>query len=302
MNRTTSPRGSLLFFVSIALVSACRQIAGYDDSVVFDDRDVSHGGTGGGSSSSDGGPFKDTSVNDDVSAATDADSSTDVAVSEANDNADRLAPPADGPAPDVADARGVEGAVTSDASDGGAVADGAAQDVTVDTAVVEPDASPCDPMPPKVGTNLIANPDFEDDIEAGAGWSFAYGGKFVVSSTQAHCGTHSGEMTNRSQFFNAFEYAIALPADTSYSYSLWVMQDGPSDIWMGFQAFSAAGTCANSFGNVTYAVVPPNVWTHLTGTLAITSGCPTSYLYVVQQYVDAAAYPNLYVDDVYVIQ
>lgn len=280
----------------ITLLTGCRQLAGYNgiveealDASTLPDSDT---------------PDSEQPPDDSEIAETGADENT--ITSDANE--DTSTPDAGSDAAEEADASD-DTTVMADAPADAPTNDVAVVDTGADATADAPgDAGSCDPQPPKSGTNVVANPDFESTTSPGLGWTGAYGANFSVSSTQSHCGGHSGAIASRGAFYHCFQYAVVLPESTSYTYSLWVMQDGPSDLSMSLQPYSSSSTCTNMFGAVNYMPVHPNTWTRLTGTFTIATGCPTQYLYVVQQQQPnlpdggPPPLPNLYVDDVYVIQ
>jgi hypothetical protein len=69
-------------------------------------------------------------------------------------------------------------------------------------------------------SNLISNPDFELGI---APWSAAFGGTLSLSVEQAHSGTHSGKVTNRTQSYQGAHYDLTnvVTPDAQYSVSAW---------------------------------------------------------------------------------
>jgi hypothetical protein len=174
-------------------------------------------------------------------------------------------------------------AAVSDASNGGSDA-----------------AAVCETMWPEGGTNLVTNPSFESSA---SGWSAQFGGgTFGVSSTTAHCGTQSGEISNRSAYYDALSTPISTTAGT-YTVALWVLQDGTSSLQMTIQGY---GTCGSAqyinLGPATgtgFPTVAPNTWTFVSGTLTVPTGCTAMDL-IIEQDGAQSALPDLFVDDVYV--
>lgn len=68
--------------------------------------------------------------------------------------------------------------------------------------------------------NLISNPDFELGV---APWSAAFGGTLSVSVEQAHSGTHSGKVTNRTQSYQGAHYDLTnvVTPGAQYAVSAW---------------------------------------------------------------------------------
>ena len=190
----------------------------------------------------------------------------DTSVSEASNDAE----------PDVA---------VSDASNGG-------RDAT--------DAAVCRTMWPDGETNLVTNPSFESSA---SGWSAQFGGgTFGVSSTTAHCGRHSGEISNRSAFYDALSTPVSTTAGT-YTVALWVLQDGNSSLQMAIQGY---GTCGSAqyinLGPSTgtgFPTIAPNEWTFVSGTLTVPAGC-TAMSLIIEQDGAQSLLPDLFVDDVFV--
>ncbi|HEU4578289.1 MAG TPA: carbohydrate binding domain-containing protein [Polyangiaceae bacterium] len=70
------------------------------------------------------------------------------------------------------------------------------------------------------GPNLISNPDFELGV---APWSAAFGGTLGLSVEQAHSGTHSGRVTNRTQAYQGAHYDLTnvVTPGAEYAVSAW---------------------------------------------------------------------------------
>jgi|CZKU01.1.fsa_nt_gi hypothetical protein len=205
-----------------------------------------------------------------------------------------------------ADAGSDAGLAATDADADGAAEDGA-QDATLDArpdsgmADAPPGDAACDPMAPEGGTNYVVNPGFEDPTDPGTGWFANYGGTFSVSSTQGHCGYHSGEISGRSVYYNGLGTNLP-PTPGTYAITMWLLQDGTTPYQI---APSGAAVCGDagttSFLNIGYVTVPPNVWTYLSGTLTVPSGCTSLILAIGGNYL-APGTPNLFADDVYAVR
>jgi hypothetical protein len=190
----------------------------------------------------------------------------------------------------------------AEAGDAGAdVADASVSDAN-DAGRDAADAAVCATMWPDGGTNAVTNPDFESATDAGAGWSTQFGGgTFSVSSTIAHCGTHSGEISSRSAYYDALSTPISTTAGT-YAVALWVLQDGTSTLQMTIQGYAVCGGA--QFINLSpssngFPFILPNTWTFVSGTLTIPSGCTAVNLVVAQDGAQSSL-PDVYVDDVFV--
>jgi hypothetical protein len=186
-------------------------------------------------------------------------------------------------------------ASTPDASDGG---------------MNPADAGPCNTMWPAGGTNSVTNPDFESATAPGAGWATRFGGgTFAVSSTTAHCGMNSGEISGRTQPYQA----IATPIPTAagaYTVALWVRQDGTGNLQLTIQGTGACGADAGTqYINLSpttggFPTIAPNTWTFATGTLTVPANCTSMFLAVSQNGAQSltAPFPDVFVDDVFVGQ
>jgi hypothetical protein len=164
------------------------------------------------------------------------------------------------------------------------------------------DAAVCGTMWPDGGTNLVTNPTFESTA---SGWSTQFGGgTYNVSSTTAHCGTHSGEISSRTAYYDALSTSISTTAGT-YTVALWILQDGTSSLQMTIQGYGTCGTA--QFINLGpsaatgFPTIGPNTWTFVSGTLTVPTGC-TAMSLIIEQDGAQSALPDLFVDDVFVGQ
>ena len=203
----------------------------------------------------------------------------------------------------VEDAFAADTSVVEAGSHGGTdAADGSVPDASdASSGAVDADAAVCETMWPDAGTNLVTNTSFESTA---SGWSTQFGGTFAVSSTKAHCGTHSGEISNRNAYYDALSTPISTTAGT-YTVALWVLQDGTSSLQMTIQGY---GTCGSSqFINLGpaagtgFPTIAPNTWAFVSGTLTVPTGCTAMNL-VIEQDGAQTALPDIFVDDVFVGQ
>ncbi len=275
-------------------IAGCRAVSGYGD--------VTFGKDKGDAARTDGGK----------GGSPDSGATPDVSVTAGNDASqqDAEADTADSPEQDVSTPELVAEAepdVTEPAdagTDDALVDTGAPEDAGTEGGGDGASSGECAHELPDGGAgNLITNPDFEG-TPPGAGWAAGqFGGAFAVSTTVTHCGTHSGSIINRAEFYHCFSYAIELPGGTSLSYSFWIYQDGEKDLGLGMQGLSASG-CGTQFGSLQLFSVPPKQWTPMKGTLTTTAGCTTIALLIVQQEQSvkpaSGSFPTLYVDDVWV--
>jgi hypothetical protein len=159
---------------------------------------------------------------------------------------------------------------------------------------------PCIPMWPAGGTNVITNPDFE---EGGAGWFALYGGTFSATSATAYCGSSSGELSGRQQFFNAL--ATTLPTTpATYNVALWVRYHSATS---PLQA-SIGGVCEDVDGGPINFLPGPtptvaaDVWTFVSGSMTVPQGCATMVFFVGQPTNAVAPFPDIFADEVFVGQ
>jgi hypothetical protein len=148
------------------------------------------------------------------------------------------------------------------------------------------------------GTNVITDPDFEGDSGADAGWSALFGGTFAVVSTQSYCGAQSGELSNRTAFFNAMATAIPTTPAT-YNIAAWVLQDGTATA-----TIAAGGVCTGTDGGQSFPGGPnvtalPNTWTFLSGSITVPAGCSTMQFFIGQP-SSATVFPDIFADEVFV--
>jgi len=164
------------------------------------------------------------------------------------------------------------------------------------------DAAVCGTMWPDGGTNLVTNPSFESTA---SGWSAQFGGgTYSVSTTTAHCGTHSGEISNRTAYYDALSTPISTTAGT-YAVALWILQDGAGSLQMTIQGYGTCGTTQfinlGPSAGTGFPTIAPNTWTFVSGTLTVPTGC-TAMSLIVEQDGAQSALPDLFVDDVFVGQ
>ncbi len=168
------------------------------------------------------------------------------------------------------------------------------------------DGGPCMPNWPTGGTNYVEQPDFEPgdpnvQADGGTQWFPVYGGAYTRVSTHAFCGSYSGELTMRGNFYHAL--GTNVPPDAgAVNVSAWAMQDGDAGMEMAI-----GGVCFTAGGTTQYAndtptiVVAPNTWTQLTGTVTFQSswGCAQSVVFVGQPQDATPPFNNIYVDEAY---
>jgi len=153
-------------------------------------------------------------------------------------------------------------------------------------------------------TNYLTNTDFEN---GGTGWSGLFGTPFSVSSTVAHCGTHSG-MGMRTQTYHGIRYDLPALAAGAYTLSMWLRHDNVNAPDGGAEAgtqLGVQGVCTGEAGmsylNVAFVTIQPNTFVRFTGTLTIPAGCTSLFLQIVQN--NPTTIPsNLWVDDAYLVQ
>jgi hypothetical protein len=163
----------------------------------------------------------------------------------------------------------------------------------------------CDPgAPTGFTTNYVTNTDFESGT---TGWTGLYGAT-LVSSSMAHCGTMSAEAM-RTQAYHGIRYDLSTTAAGTYMVSVWITHDASVAIQMGVQlacTMDADGGTTLSYNNISFLMVQPGVWTHVSGTGTVPAGCSSLFLQIVQNGSTpdggTPALPDLFVDDAYIVQ
>ncbi|WP_052101268.1 carbohydrate binding domain-containing protein [Novilysobacter arseniciresistens] len=89
-----------------------------------------------------------------------------------------------------------------------------------------PEPDPELPVPPQ-GSNMIANPSFEDGL---GGWAGAHGGSLSLSGTRRHGGKQGVAVSNRGSYAAGFAQDITgkLQTGTDYTFGLWMRLQGKS--------------------------------------------------------------------------
>jgi hypothetical protein len=186
----------------------------------------------------------------------------------------------------------------------------------------------CEPLAPKEGTNVLADPGFEGP-EAGVGWIGVNGApptSFTVTTDHKHCGTRSGgvpALARNGEFYKGI--GRELPSSAArYDVSLWVYQDGTVPITGAVQVICSVGA-KNEYPSISYNFpIPAATWVHVTGTInnnvagakdnadlttysdAGAAACTNPKFFVggVPTFPDGGnqPVPGLYVDDVFIMQ
>jgi hypothetical protein len=156
----------------------------------------------------------------------------------------------------------------------------------------------CDPQPPpSFTTNYVTDPGFESGGASGWGTSGVNG--FEVTTSTFHCGARSGKRTARNYATDGFGYSGLQSLQGPYKFSLWVMQNGASDLPISVDSLGLCSDSTMGFGGVNQTIAP-NQWTRLAGTGMVGAGCMISN-FVVRQ-ASGTQLPDLFIDDVYVVQ
>lgn len=158
-------------------------------------------------------------------------------------------------------------------------------------------ADDCDPQPPpSFTTNYVTDPGFENGA---AGWGISGVNGFEVTTSAFHCGTHGGKRTARNYATDGFSYSALQSLQGQSTFSLWVMQNGGSNLPMSVTVGGLCGDSTMGFGGVNQTIAP-NQWTRLTGTIMVGSGCAVSAFLVRQ--ASGSQLPDLFIDDVYIVR
>jgi hypothetical protein len=156
----------------------------------------------------------------------------------------------------------------------------------------------CDPQPPPSFTmNYVTDPGFENG--ASGGWGISGVNGFEVTTSAFHCGTHSGKRTARNYATDGFSYSGLQSLQGPFKFSLWVLQNGASNLSISADAVGVCGDSTTGFGYVSQTIAP-NQWTRLAGTGTVGFGCTVSAFLITQ--ASGTQLPDLFIDDVYVVQ
>jgi len=158
-------------------------------------------------------------------------------------------------------------------------------------------------VPSGAMTNVIPNGTFESGTYYWYTWS---GGTAATSAARAHGGAQSLLISNRTANAPAAtNIASFVTPGTSYPFSLWVSIDstatgGANASMHVTQATQCQGASAPTYSWIGNPISIPNgnSWTQFSGTIAV----PNCTLASLQIYVEGDAGPDLYVDDVQVLQ
>jgi len=169
------------------------------------------------------------------------------------------------------------------------------------------DAAVCETgWPTDGGANIVTNPDFESGF---TGWTAAFGSSTVGTSTFAHCGLQSGELSDRTANYSNIAYA--LPAAGTYNFALWVAHDaqvdgGGASLQLSVQVAAncpeSDGGTAQTFFNGAFPTIAANTWTFVSGSVTVTDGCTGGIFFVGQNGTQnlTSPFPDLFIDDVYI--
>lgn len=147
---------------------------------------------------------------------------------------------------------------------------------------------------------------FNDDFESGKmGWAPRSGESVELVSTQAHSGSNSIFVSNRTEIWNgaSANKASVLNAGDAYNFSTWVMFNG--DSYSGTQGFSINlqynqnGT--DKYVEIGNASATKGVWTEITGTASIPADALGVNVYIQTAYTSNPSQQDLmdfYIDDV----
>jgi len=197
------------------------------------------------------------------------------------------------------------GTVADTGTDTGTVAVDSGEDASEDAGV---DAAVCETgWPTDGGANIVTNPDFES---GSTGWTALFGSSTVgVSTTFAHCGAQSGELSARTANYSNIAYSLPNPG--TYNVALWVAHDaqvdgGGASMQMAVQGVANCagedGAVAQTFFNVAFPTIAANTFTFVSGSLTVPAGCTDISFLVSQNGTQnlTAPFPDIFIDDVYI--
>lgn len=149
----------------------------------------------------------------------------------------------------------------------------------------------------EIDSNLVSNPDFEINT---AGWTTWGTATIAISNAQAHSGTYSGIIANRTDTWQSAVYSLlgAVEGGEQYDVSFWArLANATSDVGRLTVQSTCDGESA-TYTQLSSATLGDGSWTHLVGVLTV----PTCTLTALNVYVEGpAADVAFYIDDVSVI-
>jgi hypothetical protein len=137
--------------------------------------------------------------------------------------------------------------------------------------------------------NFSGNPGFESGT---AGWA-SFGAAISQTSAFVHSGSFAGLASGRSADWQGISFSYPAGAG-QYSASLYALQSSGADLSF---MLSVKLTCGgvDSFPTVAVVTGSSGVWTPLSGTFTVPSGCSAAELYLHQN--GGSSFPDLYADD-----
>lgn len=149
--------------------------------------------------------------------------------------------------------------------------------------------------------NLISNPDFELGV---APWSAVFGGALSVTVEQAHSGTHSGKVANRTQTYQGAHYDLTnvVTPGAEYAVGAWgrIGNGSTSTALLKLTALIKCMGLEDQYFTVRQVSAASDaVWTDLRGGTFTVPGSDACDLVQVLLYIEGPppGY-NIYVDDV----
>ena len=117
-------------------------------------------------------------------------------------------------------------------------------------------AGACNPQPPpSFTTNYVTNPGFENG--GASGWGISGVNGFEVTTSAFHCGAHSGKRTARNYATDGFGYAGLQSLQGPFKFSLWVMQNGGSNLPISVDSLGLCTDSTMGFGGVNQTIAQP---------------------------------------------
>jgi endo-1,4-beta-xylanase len=149
------------------------------------------------------------------------------------------------------------------------------------------------PQPEPLGPNLVTNPGFETGTN---GW-YTWSGTLSATTAQAHSGTQSGVVTDRTATWNGPVYSLlsAVTPGATYAATAWARVDGAASDSVDITLKITCAGAPDLYEQIASATATDASWVQLNGTFTV----PLCQLTDFEIYLEGpAAGEDLYVDDV----
>ena len=151
-----------------------------------------------------------------------------------------------------------------------------------------------------VVNNLISNSDFESGAQ---GWTAAFGGTLAVSTAQAHHGSQSVVVTDRTQTYEGAHFDLTSSAElgSTYSLSAFAKLGGASTNPLSLTARIQCEALPDQYRTIDTTTGSDQAWRFLSGDLVLPAAidCTLSNLLVYVEGADIGV--DIYVDDVWAV-